>query len=617
MTVLTASCSALLILLAAPATQAQTHSAHGDLIPASELQAISQYTFGGSRKALTALEAAIRNAAPNGRSAVENVLLRLLQSREATTDCKRYVCAQLGTFGSDRTVPRLEGLLLSTELGDSARMALEKIASTQARAALRNALHTAEGRHRVGLINSLATLRDEAAAPAFARLSADAAPDVAAAAVAGLAGLGTPEALEALSGPDGPLAAESPQVVAARLACATRVARRGDPRAALAVFDSYVTAGHADSVRSLAAVGITEIRGAEALPLVEQLLNARSSILRETAAKCARILPPSTDTTRSLSARLPALDTHAKVLLLAALAERGNAAAEADIIPLIGNGEDAVRHAAFRALAILGRAPAARAALQALLAGSSAAATCLKRIPDPAADRVLLEHLNGCVTCDQTAAIIQVLLSRGTANCTPALLQAATAGTDAVSREACKAIGKLGGAGDLPRLVRALCTLSKQDRLETLRTAIAAVAARDGGAEACLDAVQQQMPQAGVACQCSLLWLIGRLGQARSIPTVVAALDAGDPRVREAAIRALAEWPDPTPADRLLTVAQSAANLVHHVLCLRGYLRMAELVSADTPKKGLRMCEKALAAARRDEEKELVEATWKKIATAP
>ncbi|MCB1129189.1 MAG: hypothetical protein KDM81_22005, partial [Verrucomicrobiae bacterium] len=64
---------------------------------------------------------------------------------------------------------------------------------------------------------------------------------------------------------------------------------------------------------------------------------------------------------------------------------------------------------------------------------------------------------------------------------------------------------------------------------------------------------------------------------------------------------ALAEWPDPTPAADLLTLARQSDNRTHRVLALRGYVRMAALTDDPAP-----MYAKAFEVAQSVEDRRLV-----------
>ncbi|MBE3069659.1 MAG: hypothetical protein IMZ66_05425, partial [Planctomycetes bacterium] len=99
----------------------------------------------------------------------------------------------------------------------------------------------------------------------------------------------------------------------------------------------------------------------------------------------------------------------------------------------------------------------------------------------------------------------------------------------------------------------------------------------------------------------TLVRLAGRTGSARSLAAVLAALKDADAAVQDAAVRALAEWPDAAPAAELLKIAASAASPTHKVLALRGYVRMAGLSKDPTA-----MYVRALELAQRTEDKKLV-----------
>ncbi len=76
--------------------------------------------------------------------------------------------------------------------------------------------------------------------------------------------------------------------------------------------------------------------------------------------------------------------------------------------------------------------------------------------------------------------------------------------------------------------------------------------------------------------------------------------------MKDAAVRALADWPDASVAADLLEVAKGTDNLAHHVLALRGCLRVLGLPGERTAEARLALLADAMKAARRPEEKKEV-----------
>jgi HEAT repeat protein len=82
-----------------------------------------------------------------------------------------------------------------------------------------------------------------------------------------------------------------------------------------------------------------------------------------------------------------------------------------------------------------------------------------------------------------------------------------------------------------------------------------------------------------------------------------AAVKDPDEKIRDAAIRALAEWPDAAAANDLLALAKSAATETHQVIALRGYLRVCSIRANRPAEETAKMLIAGLATAKRPDEK--------------
>jgi len=102
-----------------------------------------------------------------------------------------------------------------------------------------------------------------------------------------------------------------------------------------------------------------------------------------------------------------------------------------------------------------------------------------------------------------------------------------------------------------------------------------------------------------------LLRVLGRIGGRRALENVLKATRSNDPALKDAAVRALADWPDPCAADDLLDIIRRSDDLTHQVLALRGYVSIID--TADLPPgKKIRYLKDALAVVRRPGDKKLV-----------
>ena len=68
---------------------------------------------------------------------------------------KQYACRELSIIGTEQSVPVLAGMLTNQEYSDMARYALERIPGEAVDKALLAALPKAEGKAKIGIVNSL------------------------------------------------------------------------------------------------------------------------------------------------------------------------------------------------------------------------------------------------------------------------------------------------------------------------------------------------------------------------------------------------------------------------------------------------------------------------------
>ncbi len=116
----------------------------------------------------------------------------------------------------------------------------------------------------------------------------------------------------------------------------------------------------------------------------------------------------------------------------------------------------------------------------------------------------------------------------------------------------------------------------------------------------------QAYSKAAPAERVVLLPALGRLGGSDILPTVLTAQSEQDPALRDAAVRALANWPDASVADRLLDIAREASVPAHRIWSLRGYVRVVTIPGARAPEQTLQMLRQAWDLAARIDERKLI-----------
>ncbi len=85
--------------------------------------------------------------------------------------------------------------------------------------------------------------------------------------------------------------------------------------------------------------------------------------------------------------------------------------------------------------------------------------------------------------------------------------------------------------------------------------------------------------------KCSLISVLGGIGNDKAFAAVKSAMGSGVPEVNDAAVRALTVWPNPSAADALLDIFGSAKNPTHRTLALRGAVRLLAMPEQDVEKR--------------------------------
>ena len=138
-----------------------------------------------------------------------------------------------------------------------------------------------------------------------------------------------------------------------------------------------------------------------------------------------------------------------------------------------------------------------------------------------------------------------------------------------------KALGDLAGPEDQKALTELLVNLeSDAGRAEAERAVISVSRNLDeaAGAEPILAAMDST-----TATKCSLLRVLGGIGNATGFAVVRQGLKDRNTEVRDTAVRTLADWPDASAARTLLEVFQTTSNPTHRVIAIRGCVRQLSL----------------------------------------
>ena len=347
----------------------------------------------------------------------------------------------------------------------------------------------------------------------------------------------------------------------------------------------------------------------EMIGIVIDALKGNEESMQSMAISLIRDMPGA-DVTKILARELPNLSVKGQVQLLSALADRGDRTALPAVVNATTSKDQSVQIAALRALGQLGNASnvdlLAEKAAMARGEEQKAARESLYRLRDPNVDGVILARI------PKVAAKIKVELikSAGERNIVTGvevLLKTARDEDAKVRRESFKVLKTIAGPKYLPALVELLVGVkSSADRREAEKTVTVVahkISDKNRQAEAVLAKLPLVKEEGG---RCSLLRVLGKIGDDSALAVLRAGLKDKIAAVKDACIRALAEWPTAEPTADLLKVVQATDNKLHHVLALRGYVRLIGLDNSRPAEETIGMYRQAMELASNVSEKKMV-----------
>lgn len=570
----------LLLLLAPQACGASATPADVDRV----LTAFQSYTYDADAAPLRAIEGLVREAlaAPELRAHLETEMIRFLQAK-ATRPAKQFVCQQLWILGTDASIPALKQLLANDTTAEIACYALRSYPGAAANNALCQALPRLNLTNQVRIVTILGDRREASSLDTLLKVVAltDAAHlALAQAAASALGKIGGARAAQAL---DQARHAEAPELrrtaTQAYLQCAEDFARRNQPQAARLIYLELMEIREANLTRRAALLGLMRLGGPSALDQVLSILQGTDPWLKATAIANSHLLPGDA-VTEQLAQILPDLGPADQVLLMDALRQRGGPQVTRAVIPLADSTHPQVRAAALNALGTLGDADTIAPLLRGLAAWDhpevvEASLRALRSIEGPGVGTAILAGLSEC-PLPARPALIQVIGDRQINNATPLLLEQTRLRRLDIRRAAFNVLGKLATPDHLPALLASMLHQPDADAASAAERAIVMVAQR-------LDDPQEQTRPVLAALKrgtddertCALLRVLGGIANNPALQALQDHLAHADPVVRLAAVRELANWPNPEALPSLETVWRNPdAPNVDRVLALRGYVRL-------------------------------------------
>lgn len=564
---------------------------------------LKSYDYSKPRAALRALELLIARARGGQRQALADRLVALFADQTTPLPARRFIARQLPLLATSRHVPTIARLLDDPKTAGMARRVLEAIPGEESLGVLRGLVGKAKGRLLIGAVNSLGVRRDAKALEATSPLLRSDDEAVASAAAEALGKIATPGTAQALL-KAAPQAKARLFVRDALIQCARALAKENPALAWNICQRLWDTAASApERVAALATAASASPQ--RSVPILLSALDSRDPQVGAAALELAA-RTESPELTKALIARLGKAPDAQKARLATVIGRRGDKAALPAVLPLLDAKDQSVRLAAIEALATLGDAAAVERLLSVAAteggATQAAARRTLALVKATGAEERLRRLARGAEPRIRAEAV-RILAARGATTATLVFLAAAKDSDAQVRQAALEALAQLGTDKDFQPLLSAWLAAKEPGDLSAFEKALAAVAQRASQRETCAKTLLAALAKAPGERKVPILRLLATLGGERALAAVTEHLEDKNPKVAEAAVRALAAWRDTAACPALFQLAAKSPNKLYRVLALRGYLRLA---GAAPTKERLELLRKARTLATHTEAKRML-----------
>ncbi len=522
---------------------------------------------------------AAERAGPAGLKELERSAIATIKSDAPRMD-KDHACRILRVIGTKDSIDALGALLANEELSHIARYSLESMRYPEADKALRDALGRTRGLVKVGIINSLAMREDKRNVDTLVLLLKDADAEIAGAAAWALGRIASPQAVSALSkcynNARGTLRGAAADGL---LNAAARLVAKGSLPEALTIYKQLETADAPEHVRMGAFAGTIEAQPDKAEGMLIEAVRSDDWKIRGMAIDMIVALDGEGVTER-FSANLDKLNAETQVLMIDALVARDEKDALRPVITKAVSSSNArMRALAIKSLGDIGDAGSVQVLVDVIESGKSdedktLSASSLRRLLGKSINGQIVKSMKTS-SAEGRAKLIEILQDRDATEAVDELLVAGSDRDADVRKAAFKALADLAGPEDQKALIELLVNLKGDaGRAEAERAVISVSRNLDeaAGAEPILAAMDS-----ATVTKCSLLRVLGGIGNARGFAVVRRGLKDGNAEVRDTAVRTLADWPDSTAARTLLEVFQTTSNRTHRIVALRGCVRQLGL----------------------------------------
>jgi HEAT repeat protein len=595
-----------------------------DLIPKLAAQNVED-RYGPQMELQAVAAHASRPGAAAERAELSKVLAAKASDATVPQPARVWIVRQLEYIGAAEAVPALTALLAEqdAELKECARRALEKNPSPAASDTLRAALEKGgETAWRIGLIQSLGERGDKNSVELIKPYVKS--NDTGTVACSALGKIATDGAITALwTAYDGsvPGAADGLVIAGNRLLAAHQAAQAeaafrrlylaGVPRPG-APAQSVNQPAAAFPVRRAALMGLAAANAKDVRQLIQADLQSKDPQLELAAVEATTVMCGKERVGEALAPLLPGLSPTAKVYVLRTLGP----ASEKQVVAAVDDPDEQVQLAALERLGQIGSAVAVPVVVKAASTDSSpmqkAAVAALARMPGRDAGPAIANAASQGEARTRATAI-QALAARNDTSVLPALMKYAGESDSTVSHAAFAALGKLGGDSELEGLAKLALKGQTPGAGQVLQEVASRAHDKAAAAQRLLALTRGAEPQ-----QLPMLFeTLTILGGTEAMNAVAKYASGTNEQVKDAAIRALASWPDFGATQPLLVIAADPnTSRVHSVLAIQAIVRLVKASDKEPAAARVQAAQAAMNACNRDQEKKLVVSAFASVPDA-
>ena len=576
------------------------------------LQKIATYEYGEDEEILAQLRDYVRahRHSPESRKNCEEQLAEFLGS-SATLASKMAVCRHLREIGTSLSVPFLERMLLKEKTSDLARYALEKIQGPSVDSALIQGLSQTEGKVKIGIISSLGQRKVQKSVPALEKLLNYPDSSIALTAAVALGNIATPDASTALSKALGKTSRElQSQIASSLLKGGEQYLASGDRKTAIKLFNRVLSIKLPLPIHQAAAKSKIAASGNDAGKMIINILKGKEKQFYPPAISMVRDVFVGR-TIQDVCKILPRLPEESQVQLFEVLSGYKEKSVLLSVAKATQSPNRTVRIAALKALRNVGDASTVE-----LLAQHAAktegmeqmtARNSLWNLRGEGVDQTILLNLIKLTDQNIQEELIMSAGERRIADGRNLLFSKARSSRSRNRLLAIRALKDVASPSDLPRLLQLLLNEPGDRERTEIENTIAGVAGKSPSPIGLADPVKTLIPSVkDVKGRSTLYRVLGKIGDDSSLSLVRKALADENTEIRDAAVRALSDWPSVTPKEDLLHIVQTTSNSVHRVLALRAYVRMTGMEPYRSPERAVLSLKEAMRRVERPEEKKLI-----------